>query len=359
MARPSNVIVRRVPIPFSLWNRFPNILTVLRKQQWRGTVSKAHGSLATKVIPSVKRGRVFRTISTLDPEKLRSTDFVDLSEYRVPTITMGSIGACELRYAYRSDIVPFPPNTRGFLYYHTYRNLPPTCGEIRFRLTVDSNPGNFADGTDLIGCDAIPWSISSLTLSLSSYANARKQLEDDRLISKSLSNNMDTLRGTFKVTKSYPREMYYLEQPFMFDMNWALARFKLVTATEVRPMQLQKLFVDQREGGKLGRLLLRFERSRLPDDVGTNTAVLRVLKILDPIKLSIPGYDAHIPLPEAGSLLLKQKYSRTLVCSWDLDDGRDHVASALKILPSACDSQRTTFIPKLLKSADFINLSRS
>jgi hypothetical protein len=70
----------------------------------------------------------------------------------------------------------------------------------------------------------------------------------------------------------------------------------------------------------LGDILLRFERSALPEHAGANFLVLRVLKIMEPIKVTIPGYDMRYPLPEEGSLLKTYSRYRLKVWSVDLDD---------------------------------------
>ncbi|KAG6853273.1 hypothetical protein C0991_005544 [Blastosporella zonata] len=294
---------------------------------------------------------------------LQSSDFVDISGYRVPSINICSTGSVELRYAYRSGPLPFPPNTRGFLYYHRPGNLPPGCGELRFRLTADNDPTKFLEGTDLIGYDATPWSISFSTLIIGRYAPIRKHLVHYNLIPQSVVTSVEKLREARAMMKTSPRELYYLEQPFMFDMETHHLNFRAITATQVRTMSLRQFFVDFREQAFLlaykGRLLLRFERSKLLDHAETNTVVLRVLKILDPIKFNIPGYDAYIPLPQAGGLLLMRKSSRVGVRSWDLDDETDPVSLALRILPSDSTKKTPTLNPKHLKPSDFVDLSGS
>ncbi|PIL25519.1 hypothetical protein GSI_12420 [Ganoderma sinense ZZ0214-1] len=42
----------------------------------------------------------------------------------------------------------YPPNTRGFLYYHVSPNGSPLSGELRFRLTSSHDPAGFAIGSD-------------------------------------------------------------------------------------------------------------------------------------------------------------------------------------------------------------------
>ncbi|KAG6828628.1 hypothetical protein H0H92_007220 [Tricholoma furcatifolium] len=316
---------------------------------------------------SLKRlAPVDRKISTLDPKKLQSSDFIDFSGRRAPCIEFLQCGSCEIRYAWQLKLIPFPPSARGFLYYHIHPHLPPTCGQVRFRLTASNDPSTFADGTDLLGIDGAPWSMQTSLLMFPHYDALRRRLLRDRLVRRSFSETLKQLQMTFKLSRSSFREMNYLEQPFMLDMSLHNMRFRLLTPSDVRYMLLVDLFVDTREFQThdvrpcpyKGRLLVRFERSTLPIHIGTNTVVLRVLKILEPITFNIPTYDVYIPLPEAGKLLLCRKYSDLLVRTWDLDDETNHVASALKILPSLTDVEHPTLDPNRLKASDFVDISR-
>lgn len=67
-----------------------------------------------------------------------------------------------LRYSFEErtgDSIPFPPSTRGFLYYHSFDNLSPLANELRFRLTSSDNPKSFHDGVDLRLPNGLPWSV--------------------------------------------------------------------------------------------------------------------------------------------------------------------------------------------------------
>ena len=79
---------------------------------------------------------------------------------------------------------------------------------------------------------------------------------------------------------------------------------------------------------------MRCERSTLPEHAGGNLLVLRVLKILDPIKPVDPHYDMRLPVPCVGSLILN---SKGCVRSLNLDDGSNKTFIAFKNLPSLPD----------------------
>ncbi|KAF6755449.1 hypothetical protein DFP72DRAFT_896936 [Ephemerocybe angulata] len=77
-----------------------------------------------------------RTINNLDPNQLHISDIIDLNGPVLPTVKIGATlrASQQLDYLWKT---PFPPNSRGFLYYHSRPDLPPAAGEIRFRM-VDS-----------------------------------------------------------------------------------------------------------------------------------------------------------------------------------------------------------------------------
>jgi hypothetical protein len=60
----------------------------------------------------------------------------------------------------------------------------------------------------------------------------------------------------------------------------------------------------------VGSALARFERSTLPAHKGTRTVVLRILKIITPVKCVVSLYDGYIVSPEEGKLHRRSKYLR-------------------------------------------------
>ncbi|KAH0578960.1 hypothetical protein H2248_003141 [Termitomyces sp. 'cryptogamus'] len=89
-------------------------------------------------------------------------------------------------------------------------------------------------------------------------------------------------------------------------LSMQCASFRLVTISEV-PMELLDLFIHYLEDrqtktpltlpprGPTGRLLVQFERFSLIEHHGIDSVALRVLKALEPIKLTVPTF-----MPEAG-----------------------------------------------------------
>ena len=85
----------------------------------------------------------------------------------------------------------------------------------------------------------------------------------------------------------------------------------------------------------IGSALVRFERSTLPEHVGTRTVVLRFLKILTPVKCVIPNYDGSIVPPKEGELHRKYRkriFTRSNPPVWSIDIDKSNMLRSLKLL---------------------------
>ncbi|KAF8074031.1 hypothetical protein FPV67DRAFT_1480389 [Lyophyllum atratum] len=266
--------------------------------------SPTQGPGATKRRPSK-----VRALRTLDPHRIQPQDFIDVSNYTRPRVKFRSH---DVILSYRKTIsgnTPFPPNSHGFLYYHHDPKLPVTTGEVRLRLTAGDDPAGFHKGEDLVGVHGGLWAISLLTMTKAYYEPFRILLLEDglfdsdlmRVIQAGIPQNNSHLRGTY---------VHYLEQAFVLDVARAgFHSIRVFTPGKMGLMMVRSMFVDRRKKYRdglvpySGRILVRFERSTLPQHVGTRSLVLRVLDILEPIKAVIPGYDMHLPVPKEGGLV--------------------------------------------------------
>jgi len=173
-----------------------------------------------------------RVISTLCPKRLQPSDYIDLSGLAQPAIVLPS-GKTDLHGLNHDNKVPFPPNTRGFLYYHTPPKAPPFVGELRFRCA--NSLEDFPNGKDLLSTDKFnPWSISLNVLANQTYPDLRGQLMLDDLVSQT---TLDTWVTTKALHKSSPIGLrrpiiYYFRQPFFFHFD--CTRLTFHTATKDR-----------------------------------------------------------------------------------------------------------------------------
>ncbi|KAF5377847.1 hypothetical protein D9615_006724 [Tricholomella constricta] len=267
-----------------------------------------------------------RRIQTFNRDLLTVSDFVDLSHLDQPSIKLYTGSA---RFTYLSSRLskkPFPPNTRGFLYWHHDPSLPPTAGGIRFRLGDEADPNLFSTGTDLLYPNAMPWTIHLLSLACGSdYGSMKAQLIAERLVDAASFESLEKGTAHHNWNSTY---IHKLDQPFELDITRALT-IRIISPPRFGVAKLQGHFSDLRVSVRSipynGRILVRFEPSPFPEHARPAprppVIVLRVLKILTPIKVILPQYDMHVPVPVEGALLGKKPKGgfRNRVFSIDLE----------------------------------------
>ncbi|KAJ6548119.1 hypothetical protein DFH09DRAFT_1169824 [Mycena vulgaris] len=259
-------------------------------------------------------------ISTLDPTRLRATDRVDLSSrlrYQVRIAEYPSEKQTFLQYCKRKGAkIVFPPQSSGFIYYHRPKELPFTAGALRFRI-AGVNPAKFDKGRDLIRPDGMPWEVPLPTLSKTRPV-LRELLLHDGLVTES---ELEQCRRLFPGGR--PRDAQTLLHSFhqTFSVSFeAMTHIQILCGgqrhyCDVRVFHEQRLHKQQ-----IGRpssihpysgcALVRFELSTLPEHANSPAAVLRVVKMIDPPKLRIPGYDGYLPPPVEGELVQRHRGSR-------------------------------------------------
>ncbi|KAG6896035.1 hypothetical protein C0992_010758 [Termitomyces sp. T32_za158] len=137
-------------------------------------------------------------------------------------------------------------------------------------------------------------------------------------------------------SRHFKRRLTYLEQPFVLDISQIYNTVCFILPEKVITRRLYAVFYNQtwKFNPYTGRLVVRFERSTLPEHSKGNFIVLRVLKILDPVKSIDPAYVGDFPVPIVGQLLM-----RTHVCvrSYNLD--KIIALSGILDLPSIPDDE--------------------
>ncbi|KAF6755443.1 hypothetical protein DFP72DRAFT_341251 [Ephemerocybe angulata] len=164
---PGTLLIQGMPPNYSL-----NTVSSVRKTHGLGSTQLLCPMTSSAVQHDVVRGRHKRIVSNLDPNCLKMSDIVDLNGPGEPSVRFGGGSGTRLHYHYVRDThTPFPPNSRGFLYYHSKPGLPSGAGEIRFRV-ADSGLAEshsaadlFANGRDLLDhAGHRPWRMHMLQL---------------------------------------------------------------------------------------------------------------------------------------------------------------------------------------------------
>ncbi|KAF6755448.1 hypothetical protein DFP72DRAFT_1008888 [Ephemerocybe angulata] len=267
-----------------------------------------------------------RTVKNLDPKRLHISDIIDLNGPVLPTVKFGATPRTSQQLDYFCTKTPFPPNSRGFLYYHSRPGLPPGAGEIRFRV-VDSKSAShsaadlFANGRDLLDHTGHrPWRIHMLQLyAARDYDPVRRLLLSNGLIGAAQDheteqrvsmNAMRTFGGsTILDTIS---DAFVIRQLPIATLRLTLIHDECIVPTTCishlfwrnRPETVEGS--DERRRVYQGAAVVRLELKKAETNKmfygvkeGEVVLVLRILKLLDPV-----GADG-VPfcLPEGGDLI--------------------------------------------------------
>lgn len=151
-------------------------MTYLALQQIQSS-AKPTDSVRETTGRTSRRFRDLRIIHTLDPTRLQSSDFHDISGLSWPTYR-ADLHEHSSAKVMRSTIfytrtpshttVPFPAGTHGFLYHGSKTSVSRAdstdadhdtkhVGQVRFRITSSSDPTTFANGKDLQLPTGLPW----------------------------------------------------------------------------------------------------------------------------------------------------------------------------------------------------------
>lgn len=68
-----------------------------------------------------------------------------------------------------------------------------------------------------------------------------------------------------------------------------------------------------------GTILVRFEKSELPEHMNERAVVVRVMEILSPIECVIPDYNFDVQMPAAGKLIAKRSKVRGGYYPWSIN----------------------------------------
>ena len=140
--------------------------------------------------------------------------------------------------------LPYPPNTKAFLYYSIVPAKPRIAGELRLRVTSSDDPTSFESGSDLLLANGRAWARPLYTLSKLCLPLYEK-LREDRLISddlESVLSNLPSKKQNFR-RRNY---FYTLNDTFIFNFSHGGFVFFVITEQGVERLVLQKPFTDHR-----------------------------------------------------------------------------------------------------------------
>ncbi|GLB38723.1 hypothetical protein LshimejAT787_0505880 [Lyophyllum shimeji] len=132
--------------------------------------------------------------------------------------------------------------------------------------------------------------INLAALTRPSYEAVRKRLLEGGLIDPGLMRKILEGWGK-KYTNGHAICLHYPEQLFPAQLS-SESHPRIFTPHTIGTVRLRFRTPYS------GCVLLRFERSTMPENAGTRTVVLRVLKTLEPVKAVIPAHNMRIPEPK-------------------------------------------------------------
>lgn len=310
----------------------------------------------------------------MDPEKIPSSGQVprDISQlahvsYSIPrqdTFLRGT----SIRYSTKHRLyIPFPDNTRGFLYYKSPKQgYPDIAGSLRFRV-VSGPHSSFANGVDLKLPTGGVWQIHIYTVVRAErHAGLLIKLLEEGLVSPSVVEKIRSLPPA--LLQSQGQILYKLEDPFVARLH-CVESLVCMTQESVKTGPIMPIFIDARQHIKMhpyegmlfispirmfsqdnynpiGYVLVRFERSTLAEHANTRTILLRILKELSPIECVFDDYDSYIARPTSGRLVsgIFHKGGRKYrPWSANLDKGKGKASELISLLwPRHPDGTDTT-----------------
>jgi hypothetical protein len=165
----------------------------------------------------------------LDPNTLKAEDLVDISGFVGPKLCF-KLTSTRTSVRYRAArkngvfaVSPFPPGTRGFLYFRRSPHEHAATGEIRFRILRGEDAPlpvseAFALGSDLISPDGItPWRIHVLNV-FQSYPGIRAQLVAEGHVSGAQADQIDAILAS-SVKPGRARILENIADPFIWDLR--------------------------------------------------------------------------------------------------------------------------------------------
>ncbi|KAF7430630.1 hypothetical protein PC9H_006339 [Pleurotus ostreatus] len=263
--------------------------------------------------------RTLRLITTLNPARIHADCRIDISSTTRTTIEVmdnmrggGTLSHNKFVITYQTERpssseltkLRFPDRTGGFLYYHSPHNLPPSAGELRFRVSDSS----FQQGQDLLIKNARPWRIPMYGLvdPPADLVGLRDQLLHEKLIAV---DQLDACRRILQSTEMpwYAYTIHSFEQPWLLplDQDINLWIVNNGTARLLRAQTFYKLRWDAAPPLRplSGLLLVRFERSTVKlARKQRQVLVLRILDVIKPIDVH-PDARGKYHMPQPGTLV--------------------------------------------------------
>jgi hypothetical protein len=150
---------------------------------------------------------------------------------------------------------PFPEGTQGFLYYRLPKDgAPPTASELRFRVTPTNDPASFAQGSDLLHPNGLPWGIPLLAMVANlgavpakKYQPIKALLIDTGLVTPDFLDMCATMvDGTNRnLPQRHSRIIHSLGQPFHINLDAIHFDFYILSRDQLEHRRWNSFFHEK------------------------------------------------------------------------------------------------------------------
>ncbi|KAJ7110633.1 hypothetical protein C8R44DRAFT_985797 [Mycena epipterygia] len=286
---------------------FAPIRLITRRTRSRTSIRHTGGIIGDSLLERKRPGPARHILSTLDQNLLKSKDVLNPSQKKSITIrfpdSVGPGPGAQLRYAEAQAPIPFPPHSRGFLYYDSGARAEPLEGSLSFRVTSDNTPASFLRGHDLLAPCGLPWRITLPQIACQpGYTRIREHLLRENLATE---EQLSLCRDIFREHRIYPEyTLFRLDSLFFVDFSTNPCLTAVGDALHpFRPKPFVE-FAAKDYFPWSGSALARFEPSTRPENTGRRVVHLRIVKIVKPVACTVKGgYAGRVVKPKEGELL--------------------------------------------------------
>ena len=144
-------------------------------------------------------------------------------------------------------LLPYPPDTKGFLYYATPAGKPRIAGELRFRVTSSDDPASFESGSDLLKSNGETWFRRLFALSKCKiYVSLYEKLKEDLLVPDDLHTVLSTF--PYKSPRYHQSQtLFTLNDTFIIELGAMVQRIFFITEQGMESLRFTGPFSEQTE----------------------------------------------------------------------------------------------------------------
>ncbi|KAJ7161001.1 hypothetical protein C8R46DRAFT_357786 [Mycena filopes] len=191
------------------------------------------------IVSPVNPSQLPSGVNTFNPNHLTSAEYFDISESPLRTLYrrfakhMMDAHSRQWGEQVPTRNTPFPPGSKGFLYFHSPPKDSPLVGNVRFRLAEQPDKEGFAAGHDLLLAHGLPWKLPLLeVVNTPPYIHFLRVLTGDGFVPPMLKLACESANT--------PRDSVFISsfgEPWV--VNWGTEYSRIyITRPEIHPLPI-------------------------------------------------------------------------------------------------------------------------